>query len=223
MVLKAWRNRRIRYTGVALVALSPVILLFVTLREVRVEHASRPGDSATLAKDLALTRGDGVAWQRAVLTDNVVTFAEHEAAKLRTVQCGEAAGLRMGVEPAVGLRPSRYSITAATEPEMNAAIEKLKTCEHEYMTEIESVWSLAKAHHSDADRDRAFGQLTVCLRAKGTELPSTGIKTIADLDQIRAPVWDKSDPSVAKASALRRAHYLYCARDIEEQTGFWLP
>ena len=223
MIAKAWGTRRVRYAGAALVALTPVIVFFATLQEVRVEEPTAPIDSAVLWRDLALTIGDGPAFQRAVLADNTVTFAEHEEAKRRTFQCGEAAGVRMGLEPAVGLRPSSYSITAATEGDMDAAVAKLKACEQEYMVEIEPVWSLTKSLEFDADFSRALGPLTACLLANGADIPGTGIKTKDDLDALRSEVVDSADRPATEASVLKRAQYYLCAREVEEQTGLRLP
>ena len=176
-----------------------------------------------MREDLANTKGDGLAYQNVALADGIVTFAEHEDAKQRTVQCGEAAGLTMGLEPAVGLRPSRYSITAASEAEMDAAIEKLKVCEQQYMAEVESVWSLARAHYSGAELDRALDQLTACLHQKGVELPQAGLNTMDDVSAIVRVPWDISDPEAMKAALEKEAQYHLCSRDIEQKTGFYLP
>lgn len=222
MTMHVMRNRTARMAAVGLISLV-ITLVFVAYQ--RTTGAQSASPLPAVEDYVALVSPNVPEYQRSVLADGIVTFAEHEDAKRRTVQCGEAAGLRMGHEPVVGLRPSHYSITAATETEMDASIEMLKTCEHEYMTEIESVWSLAKAHHSDAERGQAFDQLTACMRAKGADVPPAGIKTVAELDQIRTPAWDNADAGApaAKAALLRRAQYHYCAREIEEKTGFLLP
>ena len=218
--MHAMRNRALRNATAVLVALG-LVTTFVA-----VEHATKAGSTSPLpaVKDyVALVNPNLSGYQRAVLADNTVTFVEHEEAKQRTVQCGEAAGLRMGLEPAVGLRPGRYSITAATEAEMEDAIEKLKTCEHEYMTEIESVWSLARAHYSGAELDRALDQLTACLHQKGVELPQAGLNTMDDVSAIVRVPWDISDPEAMKAALEKEAQYHLCSRDIEQKTGFYLP
>jgi hypothetical protein len=128
------------------------------------------GSAPTAAEYSASVLSTTSGFQREILKDGVVTFAEYEAAKQATIQCARDAGLQVDVRPAAGMRPSSYGISAPTESEMEAAKATLSDCERAFLSDVD----LAPAHQGYTDAELAGGlaALNACLRADGgSELP----------------------------------------------------
>ncbi len=113
--------------------------------------------------------------QADALSDYVVTYGEREAAELRYVACGKAAGYAADVYPGAGQRITRVSFRtgdtdgvpdAETADRANAA---LQACRQQHLDDVDIVWAAQRTgNQPDAPTVSAlFDRLEQCIQSGG--------------------------------------------------------
>lgn len=139
------------------------------------------GQAPTAAEYSASVLASTSPFQREILQDGAVTFAEFESAKQRTIACARDAGLTVEVKPTAGLRPSSYGLSAPTEAELDVAVARLAECEREFISDV----GIARAYAGYTPAELAVGlsALNACLREDGgPALPE--LKSMADVEVV---------------------------------------
>jgi hypothetical protein len=203
------RKNRYWYVIAALVAVAFTALIGRSL------SGSAGGSRApTAAEYSASVLTSTSPFQREILQDGVVTFAELESAKQATIACARDAGLTVEVKPTAGLRPSSYGLSAPTEAELDVAVARLAECEREFISDVEM--TRAYAGYTPAELAVGLSALNACLRADGgPALPE--LRSMADVGAVFGGTPDETNLREWGKNMYR---YSRCKATVEEQTGF---
>jgi hypothetical protein len=144
-----------------------------------------------------------VGSQRDALKDGELTFAEYEAAALRTAQCISAFGAMRG-EAVLDPVAHSYAVGARWTSNGDAETDRKLTkesddCYQENWNGINQAWS-AMNHPSETELNEARAALASCLREAGVEISS--FPSVNELQSFR------TEPS-----------YFGCAKKVQEQFG----
>ena len=110
-------------------------------------------------------------FQREILADGVVTFAEYERAVFRTVQCIRELGYHVD-GPKLGARGVFYEYWVTVGPAgSEATSEAQDRCDAEYLAWVDFAW--AKENElTGAELEAELERLGTCLREAGVEVPA---------------------------------------------------
>jgi hypothetical protein len=109
-------------------------------------------------------------FQKDILKDGVLTFAEYETAVLSLVDCAQRAGISLAEPVRISKRDTYlYSFTYPLASRAGAE-DSILSCRQTYTDYLEQFWAEFTAP-SEEELQRARDELARCLRDRGIEVP----------------------------------------------------
>ncbi len=128
-------------------------------------------------------------FQREILSDGVVTFAEYERAVFRTVQCLRELGYEVD-GPELGARGLFYDYWVTVGPEGSAATSEAQDrCDEEYLRSVAFAWA-RQNELTGAELEAELERLRACLGEAGVEVAADA--TVEDLIELVDGVDDEA-------------------------------
>ncbi len=143
-----------------------------------------PNERAALADWASMER-----FQRDLLEDGEISFADYEAAVFGFAQCVEESGLEFGEQPMynAATRKFEYSIlTGTTMDEARSGSAKIGNCATSYLSSIQAVWNWNN-RPTEGELQQAGVAWKACLRDGGE--PEDDITSIPEWGTTEFDVW----------------------------------
>ena len=158
--------------------------------------------------------------ERDALADGAVTLEELNSSRRDVAACARQLGLDVDMHDGEGLKPSNYSVSAATEDQLQQSISVLEGCESNHSTQVEMVWAYQQAARIGVELTDMLPLLNACLESSLGESQFLPLDTVGALDVFLAVdevrVQDKE-------WVFARQAYGLCRIQVEEATGLRLP
>jgi hypothetical protein len=108
-------------------------------------------------------------YQRALLSDDVLTLAEYETAKLAQLACLREAGLTV-LEPVRLNGLLKYKFTVAAPVEQTEAPKLINNCKEEYADVVDVVWAEVSISFVQETIRESRRLMSECYRSKGLKV-----------------------------------------------------
>lgn len=145
-------------------------------------------------------------FQRELIADGVVTWAEYESAVIAQHECVSAAGYAPGQIEKQGSQlvfDTTMEYGGVADPEAADAkfMDALTKCEDEFITYVGSLWSESLVIDDPAEREKRMAQFASCLRDSGVDVSDD-----VSLEELASAADASSDADEAKVSACFEEH-----------------
>lgn len=159
--------------------------------------------------------------QADALSDYVVTYDEREAAELRYIACGKAAGYSADVYPGTGQRITRVSFRIGDAETADRANAALQACRQQHLDDVDIVWAAQRtANEPDAPTVSAlFDRLEQCIQSGG--VPQMG--SVPAFALTYRNYANAAGRALVLAGAGQEGALAQCGAEEEELSGMGLP
>lgn len=162
---------------------------------------------------------DASDYQRQILEDHALTFAEYEAAVFSTIECLQEQGIRVSSIPRSGKSP-------APEPELTsrgrwlylpqlpegtdgpAFQATVDACKHRFSAVVESLW-FQQTLATQAELQAARREIAACLRTSGFAVPES-----PSSEELREAAYPPDGVSNGRRPP---SEYLACSQPVAEE------